>query len=186
MARVVIGVDPHRPAPCWPPSVPRDVVGKTRRWLASELIHELVVIDKKTKIAKQELTELVTSTGSRLMDLHGSLRHQSARRGAASPLCRASSASYSEVRTQARKSSRSVMPSACPPAQRITQSDTELCAARPETSSINTLCVVMDGRDALLMRLSGSVSQRIFDPAADGEGGEHDCAVCSIDSRWWW
>jgi transposase len=50
---------------------PRDVVGKTRRWLASELIHELVVIDKKIKIAKQELTELVASTGSRLMDLHG-------------------------------------------------------------------------------------------------------------------
>src|SRR3954463_630949 len=50
---------------------PRDVVGKTRRWLASELIHELVVIDKKIKIAKQELTELVASTGSRLLELHG-------------------------------------------------------------------------------------------------------------------
>jgi transposase len=37
---------------------PRDVVGKTRRWLASELIHELAVIDKKIKVAKQELTEL--------------------------------------------------------------------------------------------------------------------------------
>jgi transposase len=50
---------------------PRDVVGKTRRWLASELIHELTVIDKKIKVAKQELTELVHSTGSRLLDLHG-------------------------------------------------------------------------------------------------------------------
>jgi transposase len=50
---------------------PRDVVGKTRRWLASELIHELVVIDKKIKVAKQELMELVKATGSRLMDLHG-------------------------------------------------------------------------------------------------------------------
>ena len=50
---------------------PRDVVGKTRRWLASELIHELVTIDKKIKIASQELTELVASTGSRLQDLHG-------------------------------------------------------------------------------------------------------------------
>jgi transposase len=28
---------------------PRDVVGKTRRWLASELIHELVVVDKKSR-----------------------------------------------------------------------------------------------------------------------------------------
>jgi len=35
---------------------PRDVVGKTRRWLASELIHELTVVDKKIKIANQELT----------------------------------------------------------------------------------------------------------------------------------
>ncbi len=50
---------------------PRDVVGKTRRWLASELIHELVVVDKKIKIAKQELTELVNSTGSQLMNLTG-------------------------------------------------------------------------------------------------------------------
>jgi Transposase IS116/IS110/IS902 family len=50
---------------------PRDVIGKTRRWLASELIHELTVIDKKIKIANQELTELVASTGSRLQDLHG-------------------------------------------------------------------------------------------------------------------
>lgn len=50
---------------------PRDMVGKARRWLASKLIHELVVIDKKIKIAKQELTELVLSTGSRLMVLHG-------------------------------------------------------------------------------------------------------------------
>src|SRR3954454_21528129 len=50
---------------------PRDVVGKTRRWLASELIHELVTIDKKIKIANEELTELVASTGSQLQDLHG-------------------------------------------------------------------------------------------------------------------
>jgi transposase len=50
---------------------PRDVVGKTRRWLASELIHELVTIDKKIKIANEELTELVTSTGSQLQTLHG-------------------------------------------------------------------------------------------------------------------
>jgi transposase len=50
---------------------PRDVVGKTRRWLASELIHELVTIDKKIRIANQELTELVASTGSQLQQLHG-------------------------------------------------------------------------------------------------------------------
>src|SRR5204862_1023217 len=42
--------------------------------------------------------------------LTGSLRDQSARRGAASPLCSASSASYRVVLTQARKSSRSVIP----------------------------------------------------------------------------
>jgi len=50
---------------------PRDVVGKTRRWLASELIHELVTIDKKIKVANAELTDLVASTGSRLQQLHG-------------------------------------------------------------------------------------------------------------------
>src|SRR5919202_3749694 len=50
--------------------------------------------------------------------LTGSLREQSALRGAASPLCRASSASYRVVLTQARKSSRSVIPQH-PPVQRI-------------------------------------------------------------------
>jgi transposase len=50
---------------------PRDVVGKTRRWLASELLHELVTIDKKIKVANQELTELVAATGSRLQQLPG-------------------------------------------------------------------------------------------------------------------
>ncbi|MEV6487126.1 IS110 family transposase [Actinoplanes sp. NPDC051633] len=50
---------------------PRDVVGKTRRWLASELIHELAVIDKKIKIANAELTELVNTTGSTLQELTG-------------------------------------------------------------------------------------------------------------------
>ena len=50
---------------------PRDVVDKTRRWLASELIHELVTIDKKIKIANVELTDLVDSTGSRLQQVRG-------------------------------------------------------------------------------------------------------------------
>ncbi|MEV6602123.1 IS110 family transposase [Actinoplanes sp. NPDC051346] len=50
---------------------PRDVVGKTRRWLASELIHELAVLDKKIKIADAELTELVQTTGSTLQELTG-------------------------------------------------------------------------------------------------------------------
>jgi transposase len=50
---------------------PRDIVGKTRRWLASELIHELTVIDKKIKVANDELTDLVDSTGSTLQDLTG-------------------------------------------------------------------------------------------------------------------
>jgi hypothetical protein len=45
--------------------------------------------------------------------LTGSLRDQSARRSAGSPLCSASSASYSAVLTHARKSSWSVMPSGC-------------------------------------------------------------------------
>ena len=46
-------------------------------------------------------------------DAPGSLRDHSARRGPASPLCIARSASYSAELTQARRSSRSAMFSAC-------------------------------------------------------------------------
>lgn len=50
---------------------PRDLVGKTRRRLAVELIGELEGIDKKIKIADKDLQELVTARGSTLSDLHG-------------------------------------------------------------------------------------------------------------------
>jgi transposase len=50
---------------------PRDVVGRTRRQLASELIGELAAIDKKIKAADQQLTELVAAAGSSLQQLHG-------------------------------------------------------------------------------------------------------------------
>jgi transposase len=50
---------------------PRDLVGRTRRRLASELITELVQVDKKIKAANKELTELVETTGSSLQDLNG-------------------------------------------------------------------------------------------------------------------
>jgi transposase len=50
---------------------PRDIVGKTRRRLAVELIGELESIDKKIKTAEKDLTELVAARGSTLMDLHG-------------------------------------------------------------------------------------------------------------------
>src|SRR3954469_23780169 len=50
---------------------PRDIVGRTRRQLASELITELAAIDKKIKAADQQLTELVAATGSDLQRLHG-------------------------------------------------------------------------------------------------------------------
>jgi transposase len=50
---------------------PRDLVGRTRRRLASELITELVQVDKKTKAADKELRELVETTGSSLQNLHG-------------------------------------------------------------------------------------------------------------------
>ena len=50
---------------------PRDIVGKTRRRLAVELIGELETIDKKIKVTDKELEELVTARGSTLMDLHG-------------------------------------------------------------------------------------------------------------------
>jgi hypothetical protein len=52
----------------------RDVVGRTRRQLASELITELAVIDKKIKQANAALTELIAATGSKLQQLNGSAR----------------------------------------------------------------------------------------------------------------
>ncbi|MEH0846422.1 IS110 family transposase [Micromonospora sp. CPCC 205711] len=50
---------------------PRDIVGKTRRRLAVELIGELEGIDKKIKTAEKDLKELVLARRSTLMDLHG-------------------------------------------------------------------------------------------------------------------
>jgi transposase len=50
---------------------PRDLVGRTRRRLASELISDLVAVDKKIKAANKELTELVEQTGSSLQQLNG-------------------------------------------------------------------------------------------------------------------
>jgi len=50
---------------------PRDLVGRTRRQLASELITELVGIDKKIKAVDAQLTELLAQTGSTVQQLHG-------------------------------------------------------------------------------------------------------------------
>jgi len=50
---------------------PRDIVGRTRRQLAAELITEVAVIDKKIKAANAQLIELIASTGSILQDLVG-------------------------------------------------------------------------------------------------------------------
>src|SRR4051812_11149047 len=50
---------------------PRDVVGKTRRRVAAELVAGLERIHTKKKAANKELTELVAATGTSLMDLHG-------------------------------------------------------------------------------------------------------------------
>jgi transposase len=50
---------------------PRDLVGKTRRKLAAELVSELVSIDKRIKSANTELRELVEATGSTLLELNG-------------------------------------------------------------------------------------------------------------------
>ena len=50
---------------------PRDLVGKTRRRLAVELVTELEAIDKKIKTAEKDLAALVTERGSTLMDLTG-------------------------------------------------------------------------------------------------------------------
>ncbi|WP_426512975.1 transposase [Dactylosporangium sp. McL0621] len=46
-------------------------MGRTRRQLASELITEVAVIDKKIKAANAQLAELVESAGSTLQQLNG-------------------------------------------------------------------------------------------------------------------
>ena len=50
---------------------PRDVVGKTRRRVAAELVADLERIYVRKKAANKELTELVKATGTTLLDLHG-------------------------------------------------------------------------------------------------------------------
>jgi transposase len=50
---------------------PRDVVGKTRRRLAAGLITELALIDKHIKAANVELRDLITASGSSLLELSG-------------------------------------------------------------------------------------------------------------------
>jgi transposase len=50
---------------------PRDIVGRTRRRLAVELIGELADIDTKTKALDKELKALVAAQDSTLMDLYG-------------------------------------------------------------------------------------------------------------------
>lgn len=50
---------------------PRDAAGKARRRVAAELIADLERIYQRSKQADKELKDLVASTGTTLMDLHG-------------------------------------------------------------------------------------------------------------------
>jgi transposase len=50
---------------------PRDVVGKTRRRVAAELVADLERIYARKKAANKELTDLVKETGTSLLGLHG-------------------------------------------------------------------------------------------------------------------
>lgn len=50
---------------------PRDVVGKTRRRVAAELVADLERIYTRKKAANKELTELLRTTHTGLLDLHG-------------------------------------------------------------------------------------------------------------------
>jgi transposase len=50
---------------------PRDPVGRTRRRLAAEQLHELTRLDARLKTLKGELTAAVLASGSHLMDVHG-------------------------------------------------------------------------------------------------------------------
>ncbi|WP_230087130.1 hypothetical protein [Nocardioides marmotae] len=65
---------------------PRDVVGKTRRRVAAELVADLERIYARKKAANKELTELVKATGTSLLELNGvGVRHLAVRAAAASP-----------------------------------------------------------------------------------------------------
>jgi transposase len=50
---------------------PRDVAGKTRRRVAAELIADLERVYARKKAADKELRELLTATGTHLLDLNG-------------------------------------------------------------------------------------------------------------------
>lgn len=50
---------------------PRDVVGKTRRRVAAELVADLEKIYARSKTADKELRELLVATGTTLTELHG-------------------------------------------------------------------------------------------------------------------
>ena len=50
---------------------PRDAAGKTRRRVAAELVADLERVHQRSKAADKELKELLTATGTSLMDLHG-------------------------------------------------------------------------------------------------------------------
>jgi transposase len=50
---------------------PRDIAGKTRLRLATDLVTELTQTGKRIKAADSELKALVTATGSSLLQLHG-------------------------------------------------------------------------------------------------------------------
>ncbi len=50
---------------------PRDITGKTRRWIAAEELAELIAVETKMKKANAELKAIVLARGSHLTDIHG-------------------------------------------------------------------------------------------------------------------
>src|SRR5919108_6364227 len=105
--------------------------------------------------------------------LTGSLRDQSARRGAASPLCRASSASYRVVLTQVRKSSRSVMPQSAP-GQRFAPRENRSISARQrsppgDSASFRLLPQVREARccSSLAITMDELQASQVLAPLAD-------------------
>lgn len=61
---------PPKPRHCWPPSGPGTRSGRPPA-VAAELIADLERIYRRTKEADKELKDLVASTGTTLMNLHG-------------------------------------------------------------------------------------------------------------------
>ena len=116
---------------------PRDIVGKTRRRLAAELITELEAIDRKIKACKKEIAALVEARGSTLL---AAARHRPLQRSPAAGRRRqhppVRQPGPLRVLERHRTPGRLLRPAAAPPAlpRRATGGSTGPCTSWPSSS----------------------------------------------------